>query len=389
MFTPTWSAFKITTSAEYLGFLLGPGSLGRQWENPIKKAMDNALKWRSVKAGFFYNILAVNIYILSLFTFIGQLAKPDLHVDECFAYIRSHLFSGPGNWIPQSFLENLKELGFPTQIRDMKAAFLASRIRVALTSTLPLTDLITETGTAITAFRAKYCNSPHPHSEWHNNTFLFNVTLAQQLFYDGDYDRSEVNAILQKTEEKKRNLQKAIQASIMEKTDGDKLTVVLDKFRIRLERWKMVDIQPGHRVPRARRRLLHLKKHAQPAVVSAYFKTLLNGWPTQRRMAHLANANTPTKCVFCNQRTDCIEHFPFCDPIRSLYNRHGIRCNDLSQFLGLDMRSFPQHTVMIAKLQRILFRARQQFVHALQSSSPLPNAASLIRSAEIELLRHG
>ena len=388
MFSPDWNDFKISNCAEYLGFYLGPGSLSRQWDTPIKKAMDNCLKWRHVKAGFFFNILAVNIYIMSLFTFIGQLAKPNRKIDECFAHIRASLFSGPGNWVPQLFLEHLKELGFHTQVRDMKTAFFASRVRVALCTTLPLNDLAVEIGNIINRFNTTHEQTPHPHTDWHFNTFLFNITLAQKKNYE-DYDTTTVEKCLQMPKEKRKALQKTIQAAILEKEEKDKLAIVIDKVRLRLDRWKLVDVLPGHRAQRVQRRLLHLKRHTKPAVVSAYFKTIFNGWPTQRRMRHLQGANTPTKCVFCNLKADCIEHFPSCSTVKGLFSKHRIQCSTLSQFLGMDMRSYPTQTVSIAKLHQILFKARQQFVHALQtsSSSPPPDILELIRTAETHAFR--
>ena len=75
--------------------------------------------------------------------------------------------------------------------------------------------------------------------------------------------------------------------------------------------------------------------------------------------------------------------------IKGLFSKHRIQCSTLSQFLGMDMRSYPTQTVSIAKLHQILFKARQQFVHALQtsSSSPPPNILELIRTAETHAFR--
>ena len=103
-YSPTWSEFQVRQWAEYLGFVVGPASVHRQWDNVVRKASDTILRWKKVNAGFFFNLLAANIYVLSLFCYIGQLARTDAKVDSCCQFMRSCFFVGPGNWLPASFL---------------------------------------------------------------------------------------------------------------------------------------------------------------------------------------------------------------------------------------------------------------------------------------------
>ncbi len=61
---PEWAGFQVNDHAEYLGLILGPGSTNLMWLKPIRKAYDTIARWKNVGAGFFFNLLAANIYIL-------------------------------------------------------------------------------------------------------------------------------------------------------------------------------------------------------------------------------------------------------------------------------------------------------------------------------------
>ena len=69
-----WFKFAIRTHGAYLGFQLGPGSTDTQFDNAIKKETDTIQRWKNLSAGFFYNILAANVFIMLLFTYVGQLS---------------------------------------------------------------------------------------------------------------------------------------------------------------------------------------------------------------------------------------------------------------------------------------------------------------------------
>ena len=64
-------------------------------------------------AGFFLNVLAINVYIVPLFSYIGQLARLNKEIEGTFVKIKSKLLAGPGNWLTMDMLHTLKEFGFP------------------------------------------------------------------------------------------------------------------------------------------------------------------------------------------------------------------------------------------------------------------------------------
>ena len=47
--------------------MLGPGGTDSVWDAVIRKADDTILRWSQLGLGFSFNVLACNIYVLSLF----------------------------------------------------------------------------------------------------------------------------------------------------------------------------------------------------------------------------------------------------------------------------------------------------------------------------------
>jgi hypothetical protein len=150
---PEWQHFKVQDWAEYLGFMLGPGGYPKQWNSAIRKACDTCRRWASLQAAFFFNILACNIYILPLFSFIGQLAAHNSELDEFMKTLRTTLFTGPGNWIPKYLLCAFAVFGFPVQLRDLGNSILACQIRIAHSLKETLDDTFLELGLCIQNFK--------------------------------------------------------------------------------------------------------------------------------------------------------------------------------------------------------------------------------------------
>ena len=141
--------------------------------------MEVTNRWKNICAGFFFNTLASNVYILPIFSYIGQLANPDHIIDIFSQYYRNRLFGGPGNWLPPEFLEQMSLFGFPAQLRDLKASILASKVRVASTTQLDLVQLSSDIGFKLIDFRAR-TSSEHPWHIWHSNILILNQKNFQE-----------------------------------------------------------------------------------------------------------------------------------------------------------------------------------------------------------------
>ena len=370
---PEWSSFAIKTHSEYLGFQLGPGSTNTQFDNAIKKGTDTVQRWKNLSAGFFYNILASNIFVMSLFTYAGQLASCDHKVDHFLKYLESKLFVGPGNWLPPGFLFSLRDIGFPTQIRNIRDTISASKVRVACLSSLDLNTLSTEVGLAIIAHRIHF-NDDHPHSEWHRNTFVVNLILAKRGMHT-DLAKTVVHPSdwFQKAALKQKTLQKNVLKVIEQAAQSKRRRKLIYQIRGRLERFRL-GIPLGHAVARAVNRLKSLSGKVKPSAHGVYIKTLLNGWPTSRRMRHTRSdiRHDCIACPFCNQGEDSIEHFAHCPWCRNVFMKFKVSCSSVLDFLCLDTACLEvSYLSAKVKVLALLFTIRSVIVHHPKSASPL------------------
>ena len=361
----SWSQFDFKDHAEYLGFVLGPSGRVNMWSNVVAKALDTTNRWKQIGAGFFFNVIAANVFILSLFAFVGQLASPDDLVKECITTIRNALFSGPGNWLPPCILNNLKELGFPVQARDPFASMLASKVRVALTSQLDLNTICTELALHKLHWQRSH-TIDHPHWLWHQDALIFNVICARRTFCSTPCPRGMP---IQDIREKCLNGdggQKLVYEFITQQAVHQPATIVFNKLRHRCERWETrFPIPIGHVNQRLENRFHFLKGCTKPSLIAVYLRTVLNGWITERRMRTL-QTTLDTKCPFCRGATDAIEHFVHCRVVINLYRQHGITIsppNSFVQFLGLMHEDLGPRLHTIVKLLSVLYSSHNTLRH--------------------------
>jgi len=207
---PGWKNFNVALAAEYLGFWLGPASPNLQWNKIIRKAREVADTWSSLHLGFFYNTLACNIYILSLFSYVGQLATANSDVDKFLKHMTAKMFAGPGNWIPLDFLCSLKLIGMPVSLRNLSDTMYASKVRVAGKLEDYTQQIVNDLLLSVSAFNQNH-GTDHSHAAWHANALGVNVRLAEQQYkVEPCYLKSPVNKLLIKTKGQTQLSQKKI-----------------------------------------------------------------------------------------------------------------------------------------------------------------------------------
>ena len=72
---PGWGAAPLRHSAKYLGFILGPASGKDSHNEPLAKYRARLEAWRNTEGGTFMSIMAYRTYILTVLTFVAQLAN--------------------------------------------------------------------------------------------------------------------------------------------------------------------------------------------------------------------------------------------------------------------------------------------------------------------------
>ena len=358
---PRWKEFKIDDCAEYLGILLGPGSVGKTRIKSVEKASDFTLLWKRLATGFFFNMLATNVFIHPIFSYIAQLCNTDTVLDNFSPFLQNSLFGGPGNWLPKSFLLNMSTFGLPVQIKDLNCMLLAAKARVAINSKVDLVELGVEVGRAIITHHVTH-PEVHKHDAWHNHTFVINLLNALRDVRRMGFVPEE--SIIQQSELQKRHvgLQKRIY-EIIAKANLPCSARVFNRFRNRVDRWDF-GIPKGHAYRRIITRIQYMKGKVKPAVTVAYFKLLLNAWCTSRRFRHYSERRPSRSCIFCGDGNDSIEHFARCTRLQRLYSSHGCRSRDMLDFFALDQASFPRQFLIKTKLLAAIFFTHSSVGHA-------------------------
>ena len=165
-------------------------------------------------------------------------------------------------------------------------------------------------------------------------------------------------------------------------------SVLVQSLRTRLENRQnslfKLEMPIGHAIRRAISRLERAHRIAKPAAVVAYFKLLLNGWPTAKRMASLKDNTNSKLCLFCGCGVDCIEHFAFCSFVKHVFvslhaplSRHWPICS----FYLLDDACTCDSTLRIRiKGHGLLFHMHAALRHHPVSAAPL-NPYDLLTAA--------
>ena len=114
--------------------------------------------------------------------------------------------------------------------------------------------------------------------------------------------------------------------------------------------------------------------HSMPAVLVVYFRTLLNGWTTNRRMRtanNIAKHNLP-HCPLCGIAQDSLEHTAYCYWTDIIFKRFDVPITCTTEFLCLDHAC----TVVGVLTQRVralavVYLVYNTVTHHSSSSPPL------------------
>ena len=366
--------------------MLGPESLDKQWNNVIRKACDTTRRWANLHSGFFYNVLACNVYILPLFSYVGQLASTNLEVVKCSNDILSSMFTGPGGWLPRYFLCSMTIFGFPAQIRCLEDSILASKIRVANNIEIDVDDLSTTLGLALRALRSKF-GEYHKHSEWHENAFVCNLALAnRQCRINCESSGFNSNDLVKQKEGRWIVQQNRIMKYLDRRHLPSKRGSLIESLRKRLSRivHRLHPLPIRHAADRAYNRLNRLHKLVKPAVQVVYFRTLLNGWVTSRRM-RTCNAmslfNLPP-CPMCGlECADSLEHVAGCKVTLYAFQCMRAPIRNMTEFLALDHSATADKVLARrARALSIVYTVYNTLSHHCNSSPPM-SPYLLIRAA--------
>ena len=331
------------------------------WNSACKKNKDAALKWSNQKLGFFFGILACNVYLLPVFSYIAQLANLDDSVLSAEAFMRNRLFSGPGNWLPKSFLTNAKEFGFPVSLRDLRVSSQSAKIRVLTRSTLDIDTLSTDITLGLFRIQAAYGHH-HPAAQWHANAFAINLTSARNSFISA-------GGQLQRLHERPNSLQSKIHKQLLV-LQPCTLQLTLHTMSNRLSRFKL-SVHGTKLQYRIKSRIDVLRASPRVALLHVFVKTILNGWATPRRLRSLSHGMS-AHCPFCTNARDELEHYPFCPVVRAFYVSIGCRITCTEDFMALGRNLDRSNVLKYAKALSVMYQSRNALIRGPSPSLPSP-----------------
>lgn len=341
-----WEGILVQRHAKYLGFVIGTGRKDFTWEQLVRKYLERARVWRSLKAGMLQSIEAYKTYILPVLSFVGQLDELPYNFLDIDRQACSTLFSGPYRWITPGFLKELKVLKFPQEIPSMIHRAKASNASGAFFENLSEGGLsIPRRANAL----IRLCQVPDNAirvaqlGSWIQTNFIYNLDTAVCEIREA---KSRKHADLYVPTNQQADLGERAgwhaSATKLLKEPTSALHTHRDR---RARRWPCATL-PGRRLPRCVKSLSLLSKLVPPRVVAARLRAILNGWTTARRFQSRAS------CIFQCQACapDDIEHYAHCKALKEL-NKKLLRLAEpdttyaLDCFLGfrLDTNTLPAH----------------------------------------------
>ncbi len=299
--------------------------------------------------GPFMNCLACNVYIVTLLEYVAQLHDVPQEVVQAELRALRKLAPGPGNWIMPTDLANLKKLGFTTEFRLIQRTAAASKLRLCAT----VARDVKRKGDALMDTQVE--NLRRPFGPWHSSCYYAN--LQRNLLHLKQHAIT-MHAVQAQSDRasKKGKLRKDSFQAVARQWIQQKCEEYRTQHRVRhkLHRWKLKD-PPAFVARRAQANFLVLKEYCRPCVVSAYIRSLFNGWPTSARMRTMEG--TVTKgCVFgCATALDRLEHYAVCTCVWSFFlkplpNGLGLdaQYRSLQNFLLLEKGMSLQHKLAMA-----------------------------------------
>ena len=90
----------------------------------------------------------------------------------------------------------------------------------------------------------------------------------------------------------------------------------------------------------------------------------MNGWGTDRRMRSMRGYIPHGRCLLCNEASDSIEHIAQCKISKQSFAKYDMPCNNIVDFLALDMATYPHDTPKKVKCISIIYLMRTSIIYS-------------------------
>jgi hypothetical protein len=380
---PQWSQILVASCGKYLGFLLGPGGRDIMWKKVIAKTDRRVKDWCQLHAGMLFSILAHNHHVMPVCTYIAQLVPPDETVRKHLDKIVAKMFPGPGNWTTLSMMRSLKHYGFPCQLVDLNLVSTAAMQRYYHNSALDITGMATELYLHSNAYGNSSESCPDL-AAWHDGAFALNIIRSIGACADLGVHQDSIRSLKMDSNSKKKgpSVQKMITAKLHNQRYGK--ASAHNILRRRLMRWEL-QLNPRVSLELALNNLEVIGKTCRAAVLAAYYRTLLNGWVTARRMRSASASHSDYgQCVFgCGCGQDSIEHYAHCRITVAFLRRTGVLYPrpSTSAFLLINRKATREHIRIHASCLYSLYLTHCILRHNTDVEVTEERMARLLRSS--------
>ena len=311
-----WQDMYISSSAKYLGFLVGPGKADRSWDKPLKKFRERVAHWPWTEIGLFYATQVWNTFVLPVLLFVAQLERVPEVVLQTERCLLRRAAPGPGSWCQAEDLWRLrKAFHLPGEFRQLSATAIASHLRV-------LHFENRQAGGLRIQHRARVLEGLLSSSEylvrkarwggWYQRSALFVLHAAARQFRGLGFTRTAIedlaagNATRPWTpavaSQVRHNFQRAACAVWAERQGW-----ISPEGRLR-HKLGLRGFRDRRHMTRCLERLRQVGQRSLPRVAAAAFGCIWNRWGTARRMQRRGSA-----CLLgCGRGEDSVEHYCTC-----------------------------------------------------------------------------
>jgi len=327
-----WYGAKVDSSAEYLGFRIGPGRGEGPWNKALSKYLQRAKEWGTVGLSLHYSVKIYNTYILPVLSFVAQLEEVPSTFDKVEKQAMAALIPGPNKWISPDAVKSLhRGYGMPCEARDFRIVSAATKLRVAANEDRDNGGLrMKERRHELYMEVDKARRSDEWKLEllawegWFRNSHAEVVWRAVEDLYDKGISIPKLRKLTERKQEggKRKRIggRDGIQALVVKELTPDTVNIA-PSLRKDLQKWK-VGLWEDYKTRRANRVIDRLQDLVPPRIQAAILRSWKNGWCTRRRFGTKGDNCCAFGCKWKN--TDSLEHYMIC-PVIHKWSRAELR----------------------------------------------------------------
>jgi len=280
-------------------------------------------------------IKVYNTFILPTLLFIAQLEHPPQHTIQADMRMASRIAPGRGRWCKTSTLSHLRDIGAPTEVRDLQRNAAAAMARVAqwegsLDGGIKWSHMTYDLYHA--GKNETHDNRIFDHRYWHDRHFATTVyNHKQQLRSQHNITTSTVrkaithDSPLPLTYKDPQKWKKTTQKNIHQTLRANSTHHIEEQIRKRLTLWSLPNFQ-RRMVSRCMKNLRAIFDKTSPRICFTCWSTIFRRWTTAQ-----AFQTKGSRCLMgCDNFDDSLDHYSHCNIIRRCAQRKlGLRTNPL------------------------------------------------------------